>query len=83
VHRTIRVNDAQFDRSYLRIKWRLRFSQYVGAFRVREFGQSASCGRAKQRMESVKSRVGGVRATVQSHWKSWKGRQAMQRPIRH
>src|SRR3979490_2392029 len=66
------MNAAQFDCSYRRIKWRLRFPQYVGTLRVREFGQSASCGRAKQRMESIKSRVSGVRATVQCHGKSWK-----------
>jgi hypothetical protein len=77
------MNDTQFDSFYRTIELRLCFPQYVGALRVREFGQSASCGRAKQRMESIKRRVSGVRATVQCHGKSWKGRQAIQRPIRH
>ena len=81
--RTIRSNDPQFDCSYLRLKRRLRFPQHVGAFRAGEFGQSASCGRAKQRMESIQSRVRSIRATVQRHGKRWKQRKTMQRSIRH
>ena len=41
--------------------------------RISKSSRNALCRHAAQRMEGIKSRVSGVLATLQSHWKSWKG----------